>query len=372
MTGTPRSTEFVDINVVEIHDRLRAVNDADVKRVAESMASIGQRTPISVRYYEARPEGFPPSDMSDAMVLWTGATRLAAAKLLDWEKIECFVYDGGEDIDARLWEIAENLHRSELTALERDEHVALWVVLNEERISAQVAPKMDRGRPEGGINAASRELGIERTDAQRAVKVASLSDEAKQAAKEAGLEDNRTALLEAAKHTDAAAQVKALQDRQAKQAEDKAQREINDAHRQTIKDALPQAIKDRADYAKTTAVPTYDGLTADQRIAELEEQVRVLEADYAAAIAEIKTFSEMRAEYELGGFEKVIAGKDETIRGLRTRVSSESEEKARNFRAMEYWKKQAQLLGWRSNRAESETGPSETEQFNQIDGAAEE
>ena len=83
-------------------------------------------------------------------------------------------------------------------ALERSGQIARWVELVEaKRISAQLAPKMDRGRPESGVNAASRDLGIERTDVQRAVKVASLSDEAKRAAEEHGLADNRSALLDA-------------------------------------------------------------------------------------------------------------------------------------------------------------------------------
>ena len=51
----------------------------------------------------------------------------------------------------------------------------------------------------GGVNAASRELGIDKYDAHRAVKVASLSPEAKKAARETGLDDNRKALLEAAR-----------------------------------------------------------------------------------------------------------------------------------------------------------------------------
>lgn len=89
-----------------------------------------------------------------------------------------------DEIDAELWEIAENLHRAGLTALERDEEVARWIELTEAKpISSQVATKFSaRGRPESGINAAARELGIDKDDAHRAVKVASLSDEAKQAA----------------------------------------------------------------------------------------------------------------------------------------------------------------------------------------------
>jgi hypothetical protein len=33
----------------------------------------------------------------------------------------------GSELDARLWKIAENLDRAELTVLERSEHVAEWV-----------------------------------------------------------------------------------------------------------------------------------------------------------------------------------------------------------------------------------------------------
>jgi hypothetical protein len=82
-----------------------------------------------------------------------------------------------------------NLHRAELTALERHEQIARWIELTEQCQTARVAPfesKREDGRghrPESGINAASKELGIERTEAQRAVKVASLSEEAKQAAR---------------------------------------------------------------------------------------------------------------------------------------------------------------------------------------------
>jgi len=51
-------------------------------------------------------------------------------------------------------------------------------------------------RPEGGINAAVRELGITRQEGQRSVKIAeALTPEAKAAAVEAHLDDNQSALL---------------------------------------------------------------------------------------------------------------------------------------------------------------------------------
>ena len=61
----------------------------------------------------------------------------------------------------------------ELTPLERSEHIAEWVRLTEQKKpAAQVAPlEIGYGKPPpqkaGGINAATRELGIDRTEAQR-------------------------------------------------------------------------------------------------------------------------------------------------------------------------------------------------------------
>ena len=53
--------------------------------------------------------------------------------------------------------------------------------------------------PRAALNKAARELGIEQTAAKRAVKIDSLTPEAKVAAVELGLDDNQSALLQAAK-----------------------------------------------------------------------------------------------------------------------------------------------------------------------------
>jgi hypothetical protein len=78
------------------------------------------------------------------------------------------------------------------------------VELVEARAKAlQVATPSGGNQPsEKGIRKASRELGIEQTSVHRAVKVASLSDEAKQVARDTGLDDNRSVLLAAAKQSD--------------------------------------------------------------------------------------------------------------------------------------------------------------------------
>jgi hypothetical protein len=116
----------------------------------------------------------------------------------------------GNDVDLELRQISENLHRSDLTKLERDEQVARWIDLTAAK-QAEVSDKLSEtpnkgGRP-GKATAAARELGIHERDAQRAIKVASISDEAKEAAVDAGLADNRSALLTVAKESTPEAQV---------------------------------------------------------------------------------------------------------------------------------------------------------------------
>ena len=186
-----------------IKNRLRDVDEEKVKVLADSMSKIGLQQPISI-WQE------PDEHNLGAIHLVAGLHRVRAAESLGWEDIDAIEVNLNE-IDRRRWEIAENLHRSELTALERSEHVAEWIRLTEESdkvrqvdaVSTQVVAKIPehrkRGRPEGGVKAAAREIGVNREDARRAVKVASLSDEAKEVAREVGLDDNRSALLEAAR-----------------------------------------------------------------------------------------------------------------------------------------------------------------------------
>jgi ParB-like chromosome segregation protein Spo0J len=338
MTGAQRKLQFLDLDVIEAYGRLRAIKEPAVEAIAASLASIGLRTPISVRYFEERPDGFPPGETADAVVLLTGAHRLEAARRLGWERIECFVYHEGDEIDAQLWEISENLHRAELTVLERDEQVALWVKLNSQKVLAQSEAKHLGGRPEGGVRAAARELGLDKEDARRAVKVAGLSEEAKEAARTAGLDDNRSALLEAAKHSAPDEQVKAIKERTSK-------REAPAAAVKSEPEFNPLAVR-----TIVSAPRDYGGLSADQRVDELVAHVEALEADIRGYVAELKAFREMKVQFEQGGFDKVVAGKDEVIRGLETRLYSESAGKAEWMRKANAWERNARKLGWRDTR----------------------
>src|SRR5262249_41633707 len=164
------------------------------------------KTPITIREVNR--------DRTDAITgasLIAGAHRLEAARSLGWSEIDAFVLDGDE-VEARLWEIAENLHRKELTALQRAELVSDWVAVANKRCG-QVVQKPIGGRPEGGIAQAARTLpvpgrteGGRRKNIERSIKIDQISPEAKQAAESAGLADNQSALLEIAAEPTAEAQ----------------------------------------------------------------------------------------------------------------------------------------------------------------------
>ena len=84
--------------------------------------------------------------------------------------------------------------------MERDKLVAEWCrLVGREDKPRQVdeVSRGGRGNKDGNAEAA-RQLGLSEPDVRRAIKVASITPEAQQAAHEVGLADNRSALLEAA------------------------------------------------------------------------------------------------------------------------------------------------------------------------------
>jgi ParB-like chromosome segregation protein Spo0J len=206
MRSAPRETEHHPVGFIHVGRRWRQPSPQSIAALAESMEKIGLQQPITVRVVDRL--DLDDGTIEGALVLVAGATRLAAAKSLGWEKIECLILDGDE-ADAELWEIAENLHRAELTALERSEQVARYAELVEAKV-AQVEPVSGGRGNKGGERETSRQLNLSRGEVQRSKKVAALTPEAKAAAREAGLDDNRTALMEAGRQTTAAAQVAVL------------------------------------------------------------------------------------------------------------------------------------------------------------------
>jgi ParB-like chromosome segregation protein Spo0J len=206
----PKSARIQKVAVedVLVLDKQRECNAERVKELAASMTAIGLRTPITVR----RKAG------EDRPVLVAGLHRLKAATSLGWKVIDAMIMS--DTLAARLWAIAENLHRSELTAMERAGLVRKWVKLIQKlEVSGHNVRKPKGGRPEGGIAKAARDLPVSgktaearRKSVERDVKIAGISRKAKAAAKAAGLEDNRTALLKIAKEPTPKAQAAKVQE----------------------------------------------------------------------------------------------------------------------------------------------------------------
>jgi ParB/RepB/Spo0J family partition protein len=146
--------------------------------------------------------------------LVSGRHRVEALRVIGHDPIKVRVVDF-DDVEARLWTISENLHRNELNALDRAKQIAEWIRLTEEKggqpepvssvataieVSSQVATKPQGGRPESGVRAAARDLGVGKDEAHRAVKIAGITPEAEEAAREAGLDRNQSALLKVASY----------------------------------------------------------------------------------------------------------------------------------------------------------------------------
>lgn len=120
----------IHVDDIQIGERHRALSDDAVDRLASSMKDIGLMQPISVRLVEEMEVA--GKMLAGAPVLVAGHHRLAAAKRLGWSHIDCVEVDDNS-IEAELWEIAENLHRLDLTKDQRDEHIRRYAELLEAR-----------------------------------------------------------------------------------------------------------------------------------------------------------------------------------------------------------------------------------------------
>ena len=186
----------VALDQIDFPANARPTHADKVRELANSIRRLGLQTLPTVVERDGR------------YMLIAGRHRVEALRVIGRDPIDVRVVDF-DDIEARLWTISENLHRNELAPLQRAEHIAAWIRLTEANgVSSQVETKLSsrgrdgEGRPESGVNAAARELGVSKSEAHRAVKIDSITPEAKEAAREAGLDRNQSALLEAAKeHT---------------------------------------------------------------------------------------------------------------------------------------------------------------------------
>lgn len=122
-----------------------------------------------------------------------------------------------------------------------------------------------------------------------------------------------------------------------------------DRQRDEARDSLPDEVKAhearKAEAVASRATKT-DG--DDERIASLQaeiEELRNVIADQKAEIDQLREtltkYDDMVAEYERGGFEEVISGLHQRIANLQRQVERESEEKVKNLRSADRWRKKA-------------------------------
>ena len=137
----------IDIADIEIGERHRALSDDAVSRLAASMKDIGLCQPISIRIVD---EMIVDGRLTSGVpLLVAGRHRLAAAKSLGWAAIDC-VEIADDAVEAELWEIAENLHRLDLTKDQRDEHIRRYDELLSKRKVVLQDAKQPKSSPQGG------------------------------------------------------------------------------------------------------------------------------------------------------------------------------------------------------------------------------
>lgn len=167
------------IDDIVIADGRREVDPAVVKRLADSIENVGLRHPITVR------------KKGEQYILVAGRHRIEACRKLGREHVQATIVSM-TNAEARMWEIAENLHRAELTKLERAEQIEEWRKLSKEL--AGVMPQQHGGHNQEGVTGAAEALGVDRKTVRKARDIANMTPEAKEAAQDAGIDDNESKL----------------------------------------------------------------------------------------------------------------------------------------------------------------------------------
>jgi hypothetical protein len=214
----PSRAAWIAFDELDFPAKARPTNATAVVALASSIRAIGLQNPPTV------------IERAGRYLLIAGRHRLEALRVLGEERVPVRVVDF-DDIEARLWQISENLHRTELHPVHRAEQIAEFAKLTKERldaqkqapvdqgparpegVSVQVAPKPQGGRPESGDRLVARELGITREEVGRSQTIAALPDEVKAKAVELGRGGNQAALLRAAKAPTREAQIATLEQR---------------------------------------------------------------------------------------------------------------------------------------------------------------
>jgi hypothetical protein len=208
--------KFVPLDEIDLSQTIRPYNAAVVAELAQSIRAIGLQTPLTC------------IERDGGYILVAGRNRLEALRLIGAEHAPVRIVDF-TDVEAQLWQLSENLHRAELTKLEYDRQVVKYAELLKakqagegaapvrtedhlpgEKVRQLAAECVQTGATQVSNRFVARDLNIDDRAVRRAYQTASLSPEAQEAAVDTGLDDNRAALLKAAKESTPAAQTAAI------------------------------------------------------------------------------------------------------------------------------------------------------------------
>jgi hypothetical protein len=170
----------------------RPLDQAKVVEIAASIKVVGLLSPIGVRGQLSLIDG------SSNSVLVHGRHRLEACRSLGWKEIEAIklndVVPEGVQYDdsvAKMAEIAENLHRAELTTQQRNEHLAQWVALLQKRgtnlAARRQVPAKPGPKPSAAIAEVAKASGVGLKTVKEAVAASKVSPAVKAAADAAEL-----------------------------------------------------------------------------------------------------------------------------------------------------------------------------------------
>lgn len=271
----------IALDAITIGPGHRKTTKAAVKELADSIGTIGLHTPITVR----------PAKERGRFILVAGRHRMDAHRVLGRDSIEAVVL--ADELEAELWELSENYHRADLTAMQRNVALGQWVKLKARKIKREQGIRAGQvGQPRGGkqpndagVAAATRELGVPRTTARRAVNIAShLTKKAQREAEKLGLDNNQRALERAAGVPGEEEQIASL-------------------HRTVKAQQERNAVKARIQENLSGNAPPKSGKEAFERWywsldAQVQSMVRIwlLEFEPAAFIGELeRTHEEVRA-----------------------------------------------------------------------------
>lgn len=152
--------ELMDPRSINIPDRMRQLNQVKVDGLAESIADIGIQTPIHYRLlYDIE---INEHRYANAAFLVAGAHRIAAAIKLGLAEVPCLEVDC-DDLEAQIWEIDENLYRSELSPVEEAAHLTRRRELWEAMKGGKTIPTPTAGGQQDVAFAANTAKAIGRT-----------------------------------------------------------------------------------------------------------------------------------------------------------------------------------------------------------------